>query len=147
VQKFIIREIYDNLTARNRPNGDIYYIFRDTAPKEMQQTFSDLMAIYIDKNIAKPDEIYKVLNELVIQLMNTNITDTNELKKYILAIKWADPYRYDRLMWLEDDPILAHYYDEISGNKAGGLSEIIGAMQQRSRSNMAMHIFRGFIKV
>lgn len=109
----------------------------------MREQWQELTGKYDDYSFADLDEYYNVLYTLVSIMSEYDEFGENELYE----IDWRDDYSGERLMWLYNNLSRASVYDEIKGNGADGIFELIGDMQDFSRGELANYIYNNFLEV
>lgn len=143
--KFKASDIYNHMTVGKRAKSeDTYYYFKDSAPKEMRETWQELTGNYNDYSFADLDEYYSVLYTLVATITDYGDDFTEDT---LYEIDWRDDYNGERLLWVYNNLNRAYLYDEVKNNGADSLFAIIGDMQDFSRGEFASHIYNKFIEV
>jgi hypothetical protein len=143
MKKYSATEVYKHLTVGTRSgSGETYFYFKDDTPQAMSERWQELTSAYDDYNFADLDEYYSVLYGLVSTIHDAR-DDFSEDDLY--NIDWRDDYNADRLDWLKANLSRAQFYDDIKGNGAEGIFELIGDMQDLSRGQFANYVYANFL--
>jgi len=137
----LANEVYNYMAVGKRNSGDTFYFFKDNTPETIRNNWRDFTASYDDYNFSDLDEYYNVLYELVSIMQGyDNFTEDD-----LYSIDWRDDYNADRLDWLKNNLNRAQYYDDVKGNGAENIFEIIGDMQDMARGNFANAVYFKFL--
>lgn len=142
--KFKASEVYKYITVGERKGGESYYYLEDNTPDDMYERWQELIRQYDDYSFVDIDEYHNVLYTLVSLMADYGDSFTEDT---LYEIDWRDTYNDERVKWLYDNLSRAQYYDDIKGNGAEGIFELIGDMQDFSRGQFASYIFNNFLEV
>jgi len=135
----LAEEIQNNLTAKERADGESFVVWKDDAPKHLREWFTVTSGQYTDHNINELDEVYEVLSALT-GLIQDN--DNESIEGHIYDNQWSYDYNGMLLDWVKKSLYRAEDVNEAIREGATELFPAIQIAMDRTRSEMAWSFYQ-----
>lgn len=138
--KKLAETISSNLKVLELANGDnTRIVWKEEAPRELQDWFTDISGEYADHNLTELDEVYRVLEDVCCII--SEIDTEEEFENHVQEYGWAYDYNADLLDWVKESLYRIADVDEALQEGSTDMIAAIQTAMHRTRSDMAYNFF------